>query len=166
LIQLQTERLRLRELTEDDAEFVVRLVTEPSFMRHIGDKGVRTLEDARRFIRDGPWTNQSRTGHAQLVVELRSDGARVGVCGLLYREALDVSDVGFAILPEHRRRGYALEAATAVIEHGRTALGLDRIVGLTTPDNVASIALLETLGLRFEATVSMAPDDPGTALYS
>ena len=165
-ITLETARLRLRELTLEDAEFVHRLVNEPSFLSNIGDKGVKTLDDARRFILDGPWTNQDKPGHAQLVVELKQDRTPIGVCGLLYRESLDVSDVGFAILPEHWRRGYAAEAAAAVLDHGRTKLGLRRIVGLTTHDNVGSIAVLEKLGMRFEGTVTMSDDDPGTALYS
>lgn len=165
-VNLETPRLRLRELTVDDAEFVCRLVNEPSFLTNIGDRGVRTPEDARRYILDGPWTRQRKPGYAQFLVQLKGNGTPIGVCGLLYREALDLSDVGFALVPEHWGKGYATEAASAVMAYGRSALGIDRIVGLTSADNHSSIKVLEKLGLSFERTVKMSEDDPGTALYS
>lgn len=143
-----------------------RLVNEPSFLENIGDKGVRSLEDARRFISDGLWTNQIKQGHGQFAIERKRDGALIGVCGLLYREGLDVTDVGFAILPEFWRRGYAFEAATTAVDYGQEVLGIDRIVGLTRESNLASIKVLEKLGMRFERTVKMSAKDPGTALYS
>jgi RimJ/RimL family protein N-acetyltransferase len=163
---VETPRLRIRELTIDDAEFVFRLVNEPSFLANIGDKGVRNLEDAKQFILKSPWTCQEKQGHGQFLVELKEGGDPVGVCGLLYREALDVTDVGFAILPQYWRRGIAYEAASAVLEYGHSTLGIDTIVGLTSEDNLASIGVLEKLGMNFEKIVKMADDDPGTVLYS
>lgn len=163
---LETPRLRLRELTLDDAEFVLRLVNDPSFLTNIGDRGLRTVEDAEKYIREGPWTTQTKPGYGQFVVELRDDGTPIGVCGLLYRDALDVTDVGIALLPQYFRRGFAFEATSAVIEHGYSKLGIDTIVGLTSNKNVASIKLLEKLGMKFERMVKMSDDDPGTALYS
>ena len=165
-ISIETSRLRLRELTVDDAEFVCRLVNEPSFLTNIGDRGVRTPEDARRYILDGPWTRQRKPGYAQFLIELKETGTPIGVCGLLYRETLDLSDVGFALVPEHWGKGHATEAASAVMAYGRSTLGIERIVGLTSADNLASIKVLEKLGLSFERTVKMSEDDPGTALYS
>jgi len=162
----ETPRLRIRELTVDDAEFIFRLVNEPSFLEHIGDKGVRNLEDARRFILGGPWASHRERGYGQFLVELKETGDPVGVCGLLYREALDVSDIGCAFLPAYWRQGIAYEAACAVMEYGRTTLGLEHIVGLTSEKNVASIKALEKLGMKFEKMVKMSENDPGTALYS
>ena len=163
---LETARLSVRKLTVDDADFVLRLVNEPSFVANIGDRGVRNLEEARRFILDGTWTNQERSGYGQFLVELKDGGDRIGVCGLLYRSALDVSDIGFALLPEYWGRGLAAEAAAAVAEYGRSALGIERIVGLTSHDNLPSIKVLRKLGMAFERDVKMSEDDPGTALYS
>ena len=163
---VESPRLRLRELDEGDAEFVFRLVNEPSFLANIGDKGVRNLDDARRFIREGPWTCQDKSGYGQFLTELKKDGAPIGVCGSLYRDSLDVTDVGIALLPEYWKRGYAFEAATAVIEYGRSTLGLDTVVGLTSAENTASIRLLEKMGMEFKRMVKMSDDDPGTALYS
>ena len=162
----ETPRLRIRELTVDDAEFIFGLVNEPSFLEHIGDKGVRNLEDARQFILEGPWASHRDRGYGQFLVELKEGGDPIGVCGLLYREALDVSDIGCAFLPQYWRRGFAYEAACAVMEYGRSTLGIDKIVGLTSEENVASIKAMEKLGMSFEKMVKMSDDDPGTALYS
>jgi len=163
---VETQRLRIRELTVDDAEFICGLVNEPSFLENIGDKGVRNLEDARQFILEGPWASHRERGYGQFLVELKKGGDPIGVCGLLFREALDVSDIGCAFMPQFWRRGFAFEAACAVMEYGRSMLGIDKIVGLTSEENVASIKALEKLGMSFERMVKMSDDDPGTALYS
>jgi len=163
---VETPRLELRELTVDDAEFILGLVNEPSFLANIGDKGVRNLDDARQFILDGPWRRNQKPGYGQFMVELKPDGIPIGVCGLLYREKLDVTDVGCAFLPAYWRQGIAHEAASAVMEYGRSTLGVEKIVGLTSKDNLASIGLLEKFGMTFERIVKMSDDDPGTALYS
>ena len=162
----ETPRLELRELTLDDTEFILGLVNEPSFLANIGDKGVRTLDDAQQFILDGPWKRDQKPGYGQLMVELKPDGVPIGVCGLLYRKALDVTDVGCAFLPAYWRQGIASEAASAIMEYGRSTLGVEKIVGLTSKDNLASIGLLEKFGMKFERIVKMSADDPGTALYS
>jgi len=163
---VETPRLKLRELTVDDAEFILGLVNEPSFLANIGDKGVRTLDDAKEFILDGPWKRGQRRGYGQFMVELKPDGTPIGVCGLLYRKALDVTDVGCAFLPPYWRQGFAYEAASAVMKYGRSTLGVKKIVGLTSEENLASIGLLEKFGMTFQGIVKMSEDDEGTALYS
>jgi RimJ/RimL family protein N-acetyltransferase len=163
---VETPRLLVRELTIDDAEFIFRLVNEPSFLKNIGDKGVRDLEDARRFILNGPWASHRERGYGQFLVELKEGGDPIGVCGLLFRESLNVSDVGGAFLPQFWGRGFAHEAARAVIEYGRSTLGIESIVALTRADNLPSIKVLEKLGMSYEKMVKMSDDDPGTALYS
>jgi ribosomal-protein-alanine N-acetyltransferase len=163
---VETPRLRLRKLTVDDAGFVFRLINDPAFLANIGSKGVRSLEDARRFILEGPWTNQRRPGYGQFLIELKDEGEPVGVCGLLYRDTLDVTDIGFAILAHYRRRGLAFEAADAVMEYGHSTLGIASIVALTSHENLPSIGVLEKLGMKFERTVKMSDGDPGTALFA
>jgi RimJ/RimL family protein N-acetyltransferase len=163
---LETRRTTLRELVPADAGFILGLVNQQSFLDNIGDKGVRTLADAERFILEGPWRKGQPQGHGQFLVELKSDGRPIGVCGLLYRERLDVTDFGCAFLPEFWRQGYALETISGVIEYGRSVLGVDRIVGLTAEHNRASIGILTKLGMRFERMVKMSDDDPGTMLWS
>jgi RimJ/RimL family protein N-acetyltransferase len=162
---IETSRLRIRRLTLEDAEFVFGLVNEPAFIANIGDKGVRTLEDAKRFISKGPWTCQEKRGYGQFLVCRKQDGEPVGICGLLFRDVINVTDVGFAILAEHRGRGFAFEAASAVMNYGVAELQIEEIVGLTSVDNTASIRVLEKLGMKFNGVVKMSDDDPGTAVY-
>jgi RimJ/RimL family protein N-acetyltransferase len=163
---VETPRLRIRELTVDDAGFILGLVNEPSFLANIGDKGVRNLEDARKFILEGPWASHRDRGYGQFLVQLKEDGVPIGVCGILYRDTLELSDIGGAFLPKYWRRGFAYEAARAVMDYGRSTLGLEKIVGLTSKDNVASIKLMEKLDMKFERIIMMSENDPGTALYS
>ena len=163
---VETKRLTLREINIEDAAFILRLVNEPSFIANIGDKGVRNLDDAEGFIRDGYWTNQKRPGYGMFLVELKEGRVPIGGCGLLYRNTLDVTDVGFAFLPEYWNHGFAYEAAEAILNYGHLTLGIKKIVGLTTQDNLGSINLLKKLGMDLEKAVKMFDDDPGTVLYS
>ncbi|HVS18077.1 MAG TPA: GNAT family N-acetyltransferase [Planctomycetota bacterium] len=164
--RLETERLRLRPLSVDDAAFVLELVNEPAFLEHIGDKRVRDLAAARRFLRESSWVRQELAGHGMLAVEPLAGGAPLGVCGLLHRPALGLSDVGFAFLAAHCGRGFATEAARAVVRHGRDALGLERVHGIVAPANAASIRVLEKLGLRPLRSVRLADDEPDVLLYA
>jgi RimJ/RimL family protein N-acetyltransferase len=163
---VETKRLILREINIKDADFVLRLVNEPSFVSNIGDKGLKNLNDAERFILEGYWTNQERPGYGMFLVELKGGGDPIGSCGLLYRKVLDVTDIGFAFLPEFWNRGFAYEAAEAMMKYGLSTLGVKKIVGLTSEDNLGSINLLKKLGMDFKKTVKMSADDSGTVFYS
>ena len=161
----ETERLVLRRLDDDDAPFILLLLNDPDFLRHIGDKGVRTLEDARHYIHTGPGAMYARFGHGLYLAELKDGGAPIGMCGLLKRDTLDDVDIGFAFLPQYRARGYAREAAAATLVHARTALGLKRVVAITSPDNAASGRLLESIGLRFERMLRLTDRDSEVRLF-
>ncbi len=154
--ELTTPRLTLRRFTEDDAPFILELINDPDWLRFIGDKGVRTLEDARRYLRDGPIAMYARFGLGLLCVELKS-GAPVGMCGLIRREGVTDVDLGFALLPAFRSQGLAREAASATLAHGHGSLGLQRIVAFTAADNAASAHLLGNIGMRLERTTTL-PD--------
>jgi RimJ/RimL family protein N-acetyltransferase len=143
---LQTARLELRHLERADAPFILGLLNEPSWLRHIGDKHVRTLGDAERYIEEGPITMYARLGFGLYLVESRHDGEPMGLCGLIKRETLDDVDLGFAFVPRCWGQGYAYEAAAAVISYARRSLGIGRIVAITSPDNDASGRLLRRLG--------------------
>lgn len=155
-----TARLGLRELTSDDAPFVLALYTDPDFIANVGDRGVRTLEDARRYIAEGPVLSYRQHGFGLYLVSARDSGESLGMCGLLRRDWHPDVEIGFALLPSARRHGYALEAAAAVVQFARDSLRLERLVALTAPDNQRSIRVLERIGLRFERMVH-APDAPG-----
>ena len=158
-----TERLQLRRLTLDDAPFILRLVNEPSWLRFIGDKGVRTLEDARAYLLKGPLDMYDRLGFGLYQTELRDGATPIGICGLIKRESLPDVDVGFALLPEHWGKGYGYEAASAVLEHGKRDFALQRIVAITSPDNRRSIRVLERLGMALASSLDL-PGDGGKTL--
>jgi len=161
---LTTDRLRLRLVTEDDAPFYLALANDPAFIEHIGDRQLRTVEAARRGLRDGPIAMQARYGHSLYLVERLDDGVQLGLSGLLKRDTLEHVDIGYAFLSEHRGRGYAFEAGQAVVRHA-AALGIRRLAAITSPANAASIALLQRLGLRFERCASLAPGQPPVNVY-
>ena len=157
---LETERLALRKLSSDDAEFILELLNEPSFIRNIGDKGVRTRDDAVQYIQNGPVASYERFGFGLYLVQLKGSGVPIGICGLLKRETLQDIDVGFAFLPRFWSKGYAVESAAAVMDHGRSVLGIGRIVAITAPENYGSIKVLEKIGLRFEGVIRLSEGEP------
>jgi RimJ/RimL family protein N-acetyltransferase len=163
---LDTERLTLRELTESDADFIVELMNEPSYLRFIGDRGVRTAADARAYLLKGPMASYKRFGFGMYLVELKNEKTRIGICGLIKRDMLEDVDIGFAFLPEFRTQGYALESAAAVMRYGRDTVGLTRVVAIVTPDNDRSIGLLSKLGLRFERMITWPEDGAELKLYA
>lgn len=150
MLTLETERLLLRPFTTDDAPFVLTLLNEPSFLRFIGDKKVRNLEDARQYLLNGPIATYERHGFGLLLVELKDSNTPAGMCGLLKREELPEPDIGFAFLPAYWNKGLAFEAATAVMNDARERLKLTKILAIVSLDNDSSIKLLERLGLEFE----------------
>lgn len=156
---LETDRLVLRYFHADDVEFVVRLLNEPSFIEHIGDKGVRTAEEANQYLLDGPLDSYERFGYGLNMVELKETGEPIGMCGLVRRENLDDADIGYAFLEKHWSKGYARESAEAVLNHARETFGLGRIVAIVTPENHSSIKLLEKIGLKFQRAIRMSDDD-------
>jgi ribosomal-protein-alanine N-acetyltransferase len=166
LPELDTGRLTLRRLEPADAPFVVRLLNEPSYLENIGDRGVRNVEDAARYLRDGPFAMYERYGFGLWHVTRRSDGAAVGMCGLLKRDILPDVDIGYAYLPAFWGQGYGFEAADAVLAHALRKFGLKRIIGVVSAGNAASIRVLEKLGMRFERMVSMHAGEADVRLYS
>jgi RimJ/RimL family protein N-acetyltransferase len=162
---LETGRLQLRLLTLDDAEFVLRLLNEPSFIQNIGDRGVRTIDAARDYILKGPIASYAKFGFGLWMVETKSEAKPIGICGLLKRDVLDDVDIGYALLPEFWSQGYALESASAVMSYAGKTLGLNRVVAVTNPNNQASIRLLEKMSFKFERMVRLSADAPEIKLF-
>jgi RimJ/RimL family protein N-acetyltransferase len=163
---LETERLTLRQLTVEDDAFIFELVNDPDWLRFIGDRGVRTLEDARSYILNGPVAMYERVGFGLYLVELKGDGIPIGMWGLIKREGLDDVDIGFAYLPKYRSQGYAYEAASAVLAYGQREFGLTRIVAITTIDNELSVRLLIRLGFVFEKLIQLPNDSEELKLFA
>ena len=162
---LETERLFLRQFTADDAAFILELVNEPSFIQNIGDRGVRTLSDAVKYIEAGPVTSYARNGFGLYLVQLKESGESIGMCGLIKRAALEDVDIGYAFLPKFWSKGYAVEAASAAKEQAR-GLGLKRLVAIVDPANTGSIRVLEKLGLVFEKWIKLSADDIDLRLFA
>lgn len=163
---VETDRLVLRWLGAGDAPFILQLLNEPSWIKYIGDKRVKTLEDAEDYIRKGPCEMYERQGHGLYLVETKERGESIGICGLIKREALEDVDLGFAFLPEYWGQRYAFESATAAIAYGKSVLGLVRIVAITSQDNHPSVGLLTRLGFRFERRVRLNTEGPELELYA
>jgi [ribosomal protein S5]-alanine N-acetyltransferase len=165
VVEIETERLRLRRLDASDAAFILRLVNEPSWLRFIGDRGVRDLDGARRYIAEGPQRLYARHGFGLFLVERRGDAQPLGLCGLIKRDTLPDVDIGFALLPEHWGQGYAREAAEATLRHARERHRLSRVIAITSLDNHASGRLLERIGLQSEGNVRLAGSEEDVRLF-
>ena len=161
-----TPRLAIRAFTLEDAAFIVELLNDPDWLRHIGDRGVHTLDDARRYLTDGPLAMQQREGFALWAVRTHGSAEPLGMCGLLRRPGLADVDIGYAFLPAVRGRGYAREAASAVLGHGFHALGLERIVAITSLDNGASGRVLGAIGMHFERRLRVPGHEADSLLYA
>lgn len=159
---LTTDRLRLRWFEPTslaDQRFLIEMVNDPDWITHIGKRDVSTCQQAEAYLRDGPRAMCERLGFGLCMVEALDDGRPIGMCGLIKRDTLPDVDLGYALLPAERGRGYAREAAQAVRDWGHQHLGLQRIVAIVTPSNFASIRLLEHIGFAKEGSVTLPPGD-------
>ena len=177
---LETERLTLREVVESDDEFMLDLLNQPSFIKYIGDRNVRNLEQSREFIESRYRKSYAENGFGLYAVELKAEAASeeipnpksqipnqvVGICGFVKRDTLPDVDIGFAFLPQFERQGYAFESASAVMNYGREVLGLSRVVAITTQDNESSGRLLEKIGFKFEGLIRQPHDTEELKLFS
>lgn len=166
MVVFETERLVLRRLTVDDSPFILRLLNEPSFLQHIGDRGVRNLADSKQYILSGPIASYERHGFGLFLVGLKDSHTPIGICGLLKRDALDDVDIGFAFVPESWSKGYAYESAVATLAYASDTHHLKRIVAITSPGNVSSINLLVKLGFHFDRMVLMPGEKDEVKLFA
>ncbi|MEZ4595248.1 MAG: GNAT family N-acetyltransferase [Chloroflexota bacterium] len=162
----ETTRLELVHLTLDDAPFILELVNDPSWLRFIGDRGIRTLEQAEAYLQTGPMASYPANGFGLYLVQRKADGAQLGMCGLIKRPSLPHPDIGFAYLPQFTGQGYGFEAATAVLHHARHELNLSPILAIVKPDNLPSIKLLEKLGMHCQKRISLDEGQSEVLLYS
>ena len=162
---LETERLQLRWMTLDDTPMMFAVWNDPDFLRFVGDRGIRSLEEAEASMQQGPVHLYEEYGYGPYCVIRREDGANMGVCGLYRRDGLDEPDIGFAFLPEFRGKGYGYEASVAVLDHARDELKLPTITAIVSPTNDASIALLEKLGMHYDKAMRLPGDDEDVSFY-
>jgi RimJ/RimL family protein N-acetyltransferase len=163
---LETERLIVRHLSDDDAEFMLELLNDPAFIQNIGDRKIRSLDGARAYIQNGPVASYAKHGFGLYLVQLKETGESMGICGLIRRDQLDDVDIGYAFLPKFWSKGYAIESARAIKQYAHDVIGVKRMVAITDPNNEASIHVLEKLGMKFEKIVQLAADDIELKLFS
>lgn len=156
----ETDRLLLRPMAVEDAAFILELLNEPSFLANIGDKEVRTLQDALGYIQSAGWDNYDRFGFGMNTVELIDTSTRIGICGLLQRDWLSSPDLGFAYLESFHGQGFGSEAAGGMLDIAFGALGLTSVCAITSMTNEASVGVLRKNGFREGAPVRKTPDGP------
>jgi ribosomal-protein-alanine N-acetyltransferase len=163
---IETERLRLRPVTVDDAALMLAIWNDPAFIKNVSDRGIRTVEQAQEAIKVGVQKLFEEHGYGPYCMSLKSDGAMIGICGIFKRDNLEDPDIGFAVLPDYCGKGYAGEAAIAVVEYARDTLGIAVLTAIVSPTNAPSIGLIEKLGMTFERMITMPGDEDAISLYS
>ena len=163
---LETERLLIRQLNAADAGFILELLNDPFFIQNIGDRNVRTLEDARAYILNGPVVSYAKNGFGLSLVILKETGESIGMCGLIKRDALEDVDIGYAFLPRYWSKGYAIESTLGMKAYAKDVIQLRRLVGIVDPANEGSIRVLEKTGLTYEKMIKLSEDDIELKLFS
>lgn len=163
---LETERTILREVVAEDAEFILDLLNQPSFIKYIGDRNVRTIDEARDYVESRFTSSYRKFGYGMWAVELKESAAVLGICGFVRRDSLPNADIGFAFLPQFEKKGYAYESAAAALRYGRENLNLKTILAITSLDNENSGRLLEKLGFKFDRLVVLPPSNDELKLFS
>ncbi len=156
----------MRRVTLDDADLMLAIWNDPSFVRYVGDRGIRTVAEARHALSEGALQLYERYGYGPFCLVRKPDGTRIGICGLFRRVNLEDPDIGFALLPQYCGAGLGWEAAHAVIQHARDDLGIEVLTAIVSPDNAVSIGLIEKLGFSFERGITMPGEDSEISLYS
>ncbi len=163
---IETERLFLREFTLDDAAFIIELVNTQGWIKYIGDRNIKTEEQAKEYLQNGPLKSYAENGFGLSMVEMKNNRTAIGMCGILKRDNLEGPDIGFAFLPEFTGKGFAFEIANATMIFARDNLKLSTILAITVPGNKPSIKLLGKLGLKFARTFNFPNDKEELMLFS
>lgn len=164
-LSFETERLLLRPTAEADAEFVFRLMNTPKWLQYIGDRNIRSVGDAREYIKERMLPQLQRLGYSNYTVVRRSDQQKLGSCGLYDREGLEGIDIGFAFLPEFEGQGFGFEAAERLKQAAFRDFGLGMLSAITNQDNLASQKLLEKLGLKPSGTIMLPGSEESLLLF-
>lgn len=165
MIIIETERLYLQETTAQDAPFILELLNTPTYLKFIGDRGVKNLEDAKAYIAERFTAVYQRLGYGFYLTKRKVDDQPIGIFGLVKRDGLTDVDIGFALLPEFAGKGYGYEGASAVMEYAKNFLGIKRLSAITVPYNQPSIKLLEKLGMKFDRMVHIPNDEEELMLF-
>lgn len=164
MIVLETERLRLRWANYDDAQFFIELLNSQGWLDNIGDRKVRTIDDAKNYIKLKLMPDYEKNGLGMYLIEAKEDGRPIGTTGFVDRPGLEGIDMGFAMLTDELNKGYGFEASFPLIAFAKEK-GITLLKGITLPDNIASRKLLEKLGFSFKKEFYMKDDEDLLCLY-
>jgi [ribosomal protein S5]-alanine N-acetyltransferase len=164
-VVIETKRLILRKFTIDDAAFMLEMLNTPTWLRFIGDRNVRTLEEAENYLLNGNIRSYREYGFGFYVVVIKETQESIGICGIVKREGLEDVDIGFAFFQQFMGKSYGYESATAVLNYALNDLKIKRIVAIVDPENVVSIALIKKIGLQFEKMIQLSPKDIALMLF-
>lgn len=164
-MKLETKRLNLRYITVNDAFFLIDLFNQDSFLKHFGDRKVKTKEEAILYIKDKFLKSYEANGYGHFLVELKDKNIPIGLCGVTKRDFLDDADIGFIFSEKYFRKGYATEASNEIIRYAKEDLKLEKIIGVCSKSNKASIITLEKLGFIYEKEIDMKGYDKDSKLY-
>ena len=161
----ETERLQIKPTLEEDAAFILDLLNTPKWMQYIGDRNVHTVEDAKAYIRERMLPQLEKLGYSNYTVTRKSDGEKLGTCGLYNRDGIEGIDIGFAFLPQFEKKGYAFESVQKLLEVAIHDFTIKKISAITTKENSASQKLLTKIGMTFKKKVRIPNDDKELLLY-
>ena len=164
-IVIETKRLILRKFTVEDAAFMLELLNTSDWLRFIGDRNVRTLEQAEQYLLNGYIKSYQNYGFGFYVVVVKETQESIGICGIVKRESLEDVDIGFAFFQQFMGKGYGYESAIAVLSYALNDLKIKRIVAIVDPENVVSVALIKKIGLQFEKMIQVSPKDIELMLF-
>lgn len=162
----ETERLTLQPTSEEDAAFIFELVNTPKWLANIGDRNVKSVEEAKAYIKDKMTPQLKKLGYGNYTLIRKLDNTKIGTCGLYDREGLEGIDIGFALLPAYENMGFGLESASKLKDVGIKKFNIKLISAITTKENIASQKLIEKLGLKFIKIVKIPNDEEELLLYS
>lgn len=162
----ETERLILQPTASADAEFIFELVNTPKWIANIGDRNVKSVEDAKAYIKERMTPQLEKLGYGNYTLIRKVDNRKIGTCGLYNREGLEGIDIGFALLPDFENLGYGYESAAKLLDVGINEFQIKRISAITTKENIASQKLIEKLGLKYVNIIKIPDDEEELLLYS
>lgn len=162
---METERLVLQPITTRDADFILELYNTPHFIEYIGDKNIRTVEDAENYIQNKFLPQWEKLGYGNYLIIRKSDNKKTGTVGIFSRDGLDIHDIGFGFLPEFEGKGYGFEAASKIMEKAFADFACTKISAITSKENIASQKLIEKLGLKYQKMVQLPGEDVELLYY-
>ena len=162
---LETERLRLRQFDFGDCPFIIALLNSPGWLRFIGERNVKTVEQAQAYLKNGTMKSYEQNGFGLCMVETKACEP-IGMCGIIRRDSLEHPDLGFALLPEYTSQGYGFEIGRAVLSYAKNDLKLPTVLAITVPTNTKSMRLLEKIGFSYVKNIHSESTNEELSLYS